>query len=41
MTDFYELFFEANWDMLADFFTKGKPPVGLMFLCFNAIVLII
>ena len=41
MIDFFSLFLEANWDLVSDFFTKGKPPVGLVFLCFNAIVLIL
>ena len=41
MTEFFDPFFEANWDLARDFFTKGKPPVGLIFLCFNAIILIL
>jgi hypothetical protein len=41
MTDFFALFFEANWDLVVDFFTKGKPPVGLVFVGFNALILIL
>lgn len=37
----YDIFFEAHWDELYAFFSKGNPPLLVVLLAINTIVFIL